>query len=155
MPNTASTYNNDGILVRKSPFDGAFQKVVPTSLHTTILNLALSSVLAGHAGERQIFVSLRRELYWSHMIGDIYTFFRNCSKFPRMGTKFNRQRRLELFPSAGPLEFLAINILRPLSMTKSGSQFVVITAERCIKLIRTLPTTKMTSTQVANIFSED
>lgn len=49
------------------------------------------------------------------------------------------------------MAFVAVDILGPLPRTRSGNEFVVINTERYSKRTRVIPTTKNTSTQVANI----
>lgn len=89
------------------------------------------------------------------MVSEIYTVVNNSIERPRMGTKFNQQRKLELFPPVGPLEIVAIDILRSLPRTRADNYFFIIMRERYNKLARLIPMTKITSTRVADILFND
>lgn len=72
-----------------------------------------------------------------------------------MCTGFNHQGKLELFSPADCLDFMAINILEPLQRTEAGNQFIVIVTDTYTKLERMIPTAKIMSTHVSNIFFND
>jgi Integrase zinc binding domain len=56
--------NDVGILVRKSPFDGSEQIVVPQSLVSRILYLEHYPPAAGHPGAHRMFQTIRKTLFW-------------------------------------------------------------------------------------------
>ena len=57
-----------------------------------------------------------------------------CS--PRKFVK--NQKDLKLFPAAGPLEFVAMDLLRPLLKTAHGNQHVLVITDRFSKLTRSI-----------------
>lgn len=77
-PNTRFNIDNDGVLVRESPLDGALRRVVCTSLCSCPLHIWYYSVLAGHPGIRRMYDSMSTDLYWSSMVNDVYTTVRDC-----------------------------------------------------------------------------
>lgn len=119
-----------------------------------MLNLTLYSLLAGYPGERRRYNSPRRITLAPYGSWHLYS-SQSYTKCPRLGTKFNQHRKLELISPAGTLKFMAIDILESLPRTKAGYQFVVIMTNKYTKLERVIPTAKITSTQVANIFIND
>lgn len=86
---------------------------------------------------------------------DVYTVVNNSTEFRRLRNKSNQQKDLELFPTAGPLDFVAIDNLRLLPETKAVNQFVVIVKDRYMTQTRVIQATKIMSTQVASIFFKD
>lgn len=65
-----------------------------------------------------------------------------------------KQQKLQLFSSAGSLDFVAIDILRALPKTERGNEYTVEITNRYSKLSTAIPTTKITTTTNANIFME-
>lgn len=64
-----------------------------------------------------------------------------------------QKEKLQLFPSAGPLQFLDIDNSGQPTRTINGNQHVVITANRFLKLTRAIPTAKIIPMQIAKIIS--
>lgn len=58
----------------------------------------------------------------------------------------------QCFPSYGPLEFVALDILRQLPKITQGNQDAIVMTDKYSKLSRAGPTAKTSATQVANIF---
>lgn len=64
------------------------------------------------------------------MPADVYNMVKSWKDWPRMGTKFCPQRKLEQLPQCGPLKFVAVDILGLLPQSRYVKQFVVITTDR-------------------------
>ena len=153
QPGSAFNFDRDGILVRRSTLDGSIQKVVPDSLRSTILSLAHDSPAAGHPGAIKMYETMRRFLYWPLMASDVYDYVRGCASCARVrGTAAQRQKLLTLFPAAGPLEFVAMDIAGPYPRTRNGNEYVVVLTDRFTKLTRAIPTRTTTASDVASIF---
>ena len=151
----ASDYDVDryGFLVRKSPLDGTLQRVVPKRLRAKVLYLAHHPRLAGHPGGTRMYYTLRREYYWPHMANDAYQTVRNCASCAATrGTRVRHQKDLKLFPAAGPLEFVAMDLLGPLPKTTHGNRHVLVMTDRFTKLTRSIPLRTTTASVVASAF---
>lgn len=81
--NRKSSVNDDGLLVRRSPVDGAIQIVVPQSLSQRVLLLPHHPPTAGHRGRRRVNDTLQREFYWPHMTADIERTVSKCGSCAR------------------------------------------------------------------------
>lgn len=141
----------------RTPLDTGFAWLVykETSSNQLTPNhtiLRASFYLGRSLRQKPIYDSLRREYYWPNTAADVYSTVKSGTDYLKMGTKLRHQCKLDLFPPSGPLEFVFIDILILIPRTSSGKQFVDIIAVRYIKLTRARPTTKITSTQDANIF---
>lgn len=141
--------------MREAPAHGAFQKVVAILLLTKSLSFEHYSLLCGHLCERQMYDSLTQEFHWPHMVSDFYILVNNCTDYPSIVLNFIHQRELELFPAAGSLEFVVVDIFGSLPKTKAGDQFIVIVTDSYAKLRRAISTKRKTSTPVANILFND
>lgn len=129
--------------------------MVPTSLRTRILNIAQYCSLPGDPGDCWLYDSLRQGIYCLNMVINVHKVVNNCTKCSRMGTKPNHQIKSELLPAAGLLDFVAIDILGPLSKAKARNQFVVVMIDKCTRLTKVIPATETTPRQVANNFFND
>lgn len=99
-----------------------------------------------------MYVTLRHEYFSAIMSTDVYSKIRHSQDCLRTRKKIERQLHLQLFLSGGPLEFIAIDILGPMSQTRSGNQFVVTITACSSKLIRAIPIPKIMWTYVAHRF---
>ena len=154
LPGSAFSIDKHGFLVRIAPLDGAVQKVVPASLKDRILKLGHFPPLSGHPGQRRMYDTMRRSLYWQHMANDINNTVERCPSCLKHRPHPVHQRHLKLFPAKGPLEYIAIDILGPLPRTKTGRQYVVVITDRYSKLTRAVPTAKITAPVVAAVVLE-
>lgn len=60
------------------------------------------------------------------MASDVYRNVGNCHGCAKAGTTSKHKRHLQLFPSMGPLEFFAMDIMGPLAKKTKGNEHVVI-----------------------------
>ncbi|CDF32918.1 unnamed protein product [Chondrus crispus] len=131
-------------------------RVVPTRLRPRVLYLAHHPRLAGHPGATRMYYTLRREYYWPHMASDAFSTVRNCTSCAATrGTLVKNQKDLKLFPAAGPLQFVAMDLLGPLPKTAHGNQHVLVITDRFSKLTRSIPLRTTTASVVANAFLDN
>ena len=139
--------------MRISPIDGAIQRLVPENLRQRILKMAHYPRLAGHPGSRRMYDTLRRDFYWPNMANDVATLVRNCTSCAKVrGAKHSHQHFLKLFPAAGPLEYVAMDILGPLPKSAKGNQYILVITDRYTKLARAIPLATTTAPVVAEAF---
>ena len=156
QPGSQYDYDRHGFLVRKSRFDGALQRVVPHSLRARVLYSAHYPRLAGHPGGTRMYMTLRRDFYWPHMGSDAIAVARDCRACAQVrGTANTYQKYLKIFPAAGPLEFVAMDLLGPLPKTKSGHTYVLVITDRFTKLTRAVPLGSTKAPAVAQAFLEN
>jgi hypothetical protein len=85
-------YEDSGVLVRRSPLDGALQIVVPKSLQQGLFYLERFPRTAGHPGVTRMFRTLRKRFFWKRMSADVSETFRQCDacalRFRHQGVVF-------------------------------------------------------------------
>jgi transposase InsO family protein len=98
-----------------------------------------------------MFKTFRKEFYWPTMVADVYDHVKLCHECTKENpTLRKRSKEITLFPSEQPLDFVAIDILGPLTKTIKGHQYILVIADRFSKLVRTMPLTTITTFTVAS-----
>lgn len=64
----------------------------------------------------------------------------------------NRYRQLQLFTGSGSLEFVAMDILRPLAKMPIGSQLMLVMMDRYLAVTKYVPTSKITALCITSLF---
>lgn len=83
--------------VHASSLHGAAKRVVPISLHIRFLHPFRSFFLAGHIGERRMYDSIKKELYWPYIADDTLGSARDCRS--RTQNRIHSKQPLPLRPS--------------------------------------------------------
>ena len=93
-----------------------------------------------------------RTLYWPHMIADIKRISRDCHACCMDRVQLREKvTLLKLFPAKKPLEYVAIDILSPLTSSK-GYKYILVIICRFSKLTRTVPLRLIKRVHVAKAF---
>ena len=109
--------------------------------------------MAGHPGQTRLYNTVRRTYYWPHMAADTYATVRNCGRCAKNRIKLRRRTNfLKLFPAREPLESLAMDILGPLTKTKSGCEYLLVICCRFTKLTQVVPLRSITAYNLAVAF---
>lgn len=103
----------------------------------------------------RIYDTLRQYYYWAHMPQNVHAYILQCKSCRRHRPFDKRRQLLMLSPPSGPLEFIAIDILGPLTRTKQANWFIIGITDRFKKLTRVIPISSITALQVAMEVVED
>ena len=142
-----------GVLCRISPLDGAIQIAIPTTLQDRCMGLFHLPRIAGHPGSTKMYSQMRRGFYWPRMAADIYHYVSKCPSCAKKLLRTKRKTtRMQLFPPNAPMEFIAMDILGPLTTTEKGNRFLLVITDRFSKLTRAYPLSTTTATVVAQTF---
>lgn len=125
IPKYMFTFSTEGALAWIWPIDGALQLYISTRLRTRIIFLHHCYLLAGHTVARQLCDTMRQNFHWSHMANNVFnTVVRCLSRTSTFRTNKN-QTKIRLFPLAGALKFVFIDVLDPLLKIERGSRYIV------------------------------
>ena len=95
-------------------------------------------------------MTMRRYYYWPHMAHAAYKVGVDCQLCAHArGSLYKHQRYLKLFPEAGPLEFVAMDLLGPVQRTASGDEHLLVITDRFSKTTRAIPMKSTTAVTVA------
>jgi hypothetical protein len=87
------------------------------------------------------------------MAEDIYQFVANCPSCAKSRLKRNRRTNyLKLLPPSQPLEFIYLDILGPLPVTKSGNKYLVVFGDCYSKAMRVVAVPNITTETLARAF---
>lgn len=98
-----------------------------------VMYMSRCPVLAGNLDDGRLYDTLRRELNWPHMANDAYIVVANYQSGTVQGMRNRHQKEFPLFTAFGLLEFVVMDILRPLPK-KFGNQHVIALTDRYAKL---------------------
>lgn len=127
--------------------------MVLDKLRRAIIDMGHDSSLEGHPGKRRMNAIMRRNFYWPNMAVHIYAWVaecRNCTAERTVQHKCHRE--LKLFTAVGPLEYIAMDILRQFPHTASVYQYILVICDRCSKLTQTVPFCPITASGCASEF---
>jgi hypothetical protein len=107
------------LLCRVSPLGGSVQIVVPSCHQERCTRLFHLPIISGYTGSNTLYGQMRKLFYWPCVAGDNSRYVASCpsfvKKFPRNSRKTTR---MKLFPLSSPMEFIAMDILGPLTTTE-------------------------------------
>jgi Integrase zinc binding domain len=113
------------------------QIVVPTSYQERCIGLFHLPKIAGHPGNTKLYGQLRKLFYWPCMAGDISRYAASCPSCVNKSLRISRKTtRMKLFPPSASMEFAAMDILGPLTITDRGNRFLLVITDRFTKLTR-------------------
>ena len=114
--NSTCAVTHEFILFGLSPMDKALQKVVHTSLKPNVFNMIHNLVHEVHPGVTRIYKTVRRQFHWRAIATDIFQLDRDFRPCARVRVSRARDKKFsQLFSTAGPLEFIAMNFFVPFS----------------------------------------
>lgn len=94
-----------------------------------------------------------KPFYWTLIAADVHVSVAECEQCCRHRPPQKHQKWVLLFSPMGPLVFVAINILGPLTKTRLDSRFIIAMRNWNRKLPRTIACAKRTTPIVATGFS--
>ena len=126
---------DNSLLILISPVDGAEQTVVPEALQPRVLYLSHYPLLAGHPKGSKMYDSMRRNYYWSQIANDFFQTAKDCRPCAEArGTRYKTQKPMNLFPATKPLEYIAMDLIGPITSTENGSTNILVITYRFSKL---------------------
>lgn len=97
-PNTRFSVDQDGVSVQVFSLDDGSEQVVPAAFHPGFFHLCRYSLLAGYLGERQMYGSMRKQLYWPRMANDPYNTVHVCRSCVQNRARGRKKSGLIWFP---------------------------------------------------------
>ena len=99
---------------------------------------------------------IRKHMYWPALAADCYATTRKCSSCAKNRVKLRAHtNQLQLFPPAGPLESVAIDVFGELLATPRGHKYLLVISDRFTKLTKTVPLKGVSSAEVARAFTHE
>jgi len=137
----------------------ADQLVVPTLLRNKVLFLAHDIPAAGHLGMAKTQARIWPHLYWPHMTKEVRDYCKSCDMCQRLG-KGQKPAPAPLIPLpliTEPFTCIAIDIVGPLPVTKSGNRFILTVMDLATHYPEATPlkdhTTRTVAQALCGVFS--
>jgi hypothetical protein len=105
----------------------------------------------GYPGCRRLAKTISQTWYWPRLSRDCVLFVKKCPSFQAARLKYGPKKTVPMcnFPPAGPLEFIAMTVLGPLTVTARGNQYVLVIVGMFPMLVRTIPLDNISAVTVA------
>lgn len=153
-PNTRYKIKCDGVSISASPLTCTLQQIAPTSLYPYSVQLCHFSPIVSPPGEHGMYDSVNSGFHCPHMSGDNYATVKDCCFCVQNRTNVELQRQLKLLFPEGPLEYIGVDILRPLLKSKERNQFLFMRTVGYAKLKMAIQTSTINVNRVAHISLE-
>lgn len=98
---------------------------------------------------------MRRDYYRSDVVNDAYTTVADLEVCAKQRSAVQHKRCVQLLPTNGPLELLAVEILGPHLRTDQGNQYSVVITDPYSKLTSVIPTAEAAKTHIATIIFDN
>lgn len=97
---------------------------------------------------------MRKHFYWRRIPNAEYKTMTKFNSFTRNRRTEKNHWKLRLLSLAGPLHFVAIDILGSLAKPKSENKYIIFITDDYFKLTQAIPTAKTTVTRIAITYIE-
>ena len=145
----------DGILYRNfKSTDGAsyhLQMIVPTQLQSQVLREIHGGRLSGHLGEAKMLHKTRERFYWPGMSRNVSDWCQTCpSCAARKRPSQKRRGPLQNLKAGYPLEVIAMDIVGPFPISKSGSKYILVVSDYFTRWVEAFGIPSQDAITVAN-----
>lgn len=128
------------MLVGNFELVGTPERDVPELLRYRLLHPNHYAVMTCSQGGPLMYCTLKREYCWAQMAGDVLSTVRGflaCTWLRR--TNIRHQKLKKLFLAAGPLEFVAKDVIGPMEESAPKNTFNLAITDRCTDAERFIP----------------
>ena len=148
-------YENEGMLYQRGNVVGeeteaVEQLVLPRCCQQLVLELAHAIPLAGHLDQAKMRKQLLQRFFWPNMWRDIATFCRECPQCQRTSSlKVCLVPLIPLPVMDVPFQHIGMDIVGPLTKSRSGNHFVLVICEYATRYSEAIPLKTIDAEQVA------
>ena len=144
-----------GILFRifHSPDDSTAntsQLVVPTSLHSEVLEHIHAGSGGGHLGQTKTVQKLKSRFYWPGHYNDVMRWCSTCAScITRKSPTPKPKAPLHSISVRSPMQLVAVDLLGPFPQSPAGNSYILVTADYFTKWSEAYPLPNMEAVTVA------
>lgn len=110
----------------------------------------------GHLGVEKTLEKIKESFYWPAMKDYIQDYCRQCDRcFSRKPNRQKNKAPLGSYLVGDPMERIAIDILGPLPLTKSGNRFILVITDTFTKWTEAIAIPNQDSQTVTKVFVEN
>ncbi|MCG7877680.1 MAG: RNase H-like domain-containing protein, partial [Candidatus Thiodiazotropha endolucinida] len=139
--------------VESDPRDSLLQLIVPSSKRLQVLRLSHDIPSAGHLGTGKTLDKVRQSFYWPALSEDVKQFIKSCdSCTARKLSRKKNKAPLGQYLVGEPMERVALDILGPLPLSKSGNRYILVIADCFTKWTESVAIPNQEAKTVAEAF---
>lgn len=107
----------------------------------------------GHFGVNKTLEKIRKRFYWANCKLDVKKWCRTCKVcVSRKGPSKKEKSPLQIYNVEAPLERVQMDILGPLSLTKSGNKYLLVIVDCFTKWVEAFPVKNIRAKTVTEVF---
>lgn len=104
-----------------------YQLLVPEIYRADIIKSLHDAVTAGHLGVNKTLSRVRERFYWPGIGSYVKDWCRKCEQCSaRKNPPKSYKAPMKLYNVGAPMERIALDIMRPLPMTKQGNRYILV-----------------------------
>lgn len=130
-----------------------WQLLVPKEKIVEILSSLHDSPCGGHFASNKTLGRIRERYFWAHCRTDVENWCRTCSVcLAKKGPREKGKSSLQVYNVGAPFERVAMDILGPLPLSRSGNRYALVIADYFTKWLEVVPIPNQEASTVARAF---
>jgi hypothetical protein len=144
----------NGILFRSN--FGHAQLVIPRKLKEVVLKLCHDDMSGGHLGFNKTWPKINEKFYWTNMYQDTKSWLSSCKKCAmKKDPSPARAHQQPINEAKQPFEMMGVDILGPLTETKSGNKYILVFTDYLSRWVEVFPMRRMDAKTIAKLFVDE
>ena len=136
--------------------DSSYLLIVPQSLQKQVLHNYHDIPSAGHLGTEKTLGRIKQGFYWPSMKDTVLNYCKSCDHCAaRKQVKKSNHAPLGSYHVGEPMERIAIDILGPLPLTKSGNKYILVMIDCFSKWAEAVALPNLEATTITRAFVEN
>ena len=129
--------------------------MIPATLRFSTIQYYHTHCCINHRGADQTYHILKDRVYWPGLQTDVRTHVEHCHTCQICKGEPNKKGKLKLFAATRPFEWVSIDLIGPLPISKKGNQYVLVIRDRFSRYVKSVPIPNKEAYTIAKAFIDN